>query len=60
MVVSSLFTFDDLVEFYKERTIQESQKRKPPKGQNIPWRLHVGYFWKLPFIRHPKKLGVRL
>jgi hypothetical protein len=31
--------------------------KKASKGtKKTPWRLHVGTFWKLPFIRHPKKV----
>jgi len=40
--------------------LSKAKLREPPKGQRIPWRLHVGTFWKLPFIRHPKRLGVSL
>jgi hypothetical protein len=42
--------------------IRKVKSRKPPKGIEPPWRLHIGTFWKIHFIGPPEvqAQGVRL
>jgi hypothetical protein len=40
--------------------IRKAKSRKPPKGIEPPWRLHIGNFWKIHFIPYSKRSRVVL
>jgi len=40
--------------------IRNAKSRKPPKGIETPWRLHIGNFRKLLFIGHSRRLRIKM
>jgi hypothetical protein len=40
--------------------IRNAKSRKPPKGIETPWRLHIGHFRKFLFIRYSRRPEGRL
>ena len=54
-VLHNYLLLENLLYFYKKRTVQGSQRRKAPKGNSeSPWSLHMRSFWKITFINPPE------
>jgi hypothetical protein len=60
VIIVFSFLFEDWSSLIRKGHLRNGKKERPQRNIQIPWGLHIGFFWNLVSIGHPRRLEVAL